>query len=158
MLTPTAVYAQAPNPSNQADLAAFLEPRIQEAMARANIPGAVVVIVKDGQIVFSEGYGYTNLEAQIPTNPDTTGFRVASLTKLFTATAVLQLVDQGLVDLHTDINHYLPFTVPNTYPAPITLHHPAHPQQRPRRQPNGGCSPHAGCYHAIGRLSCPKPA
>ncbi|MEM7116884.1 MAG: serine hydrolase domain-containing protein [Chloroflexota bacterium] len=123
LFTTTAVSAQTPSLSDPAELATFLDPRIQEAMDEASIPGAIVVIVKDGQILFNEGYGVANLKTGQPIDPDTTGFRVASLTKLLTATAVLQLADQGLVDLHADVDQYLPFTLPNTYPEPITLYH-----------------------------------
>ena len=125
ILANTAVQAQTttPDPTQADDLAEFLHPLIQQEMESANIPGAVIVIVKEGQILFKEGYGYTNLNTQDPINPDTTGFRVASLSKLFTATAVMQLAEQNLVDLHTDVNQYLPFTLPATYDDPITLHH-----------------------------------
>jgi len=71
-------------------------------------PGAAVVVVYEGEIVFSRGYGYANRENQIPVNPQTTVFEYASISKPFVWVAVMQLVEQGLLSLDTDINTYLP--------------------------------------------------
>ena len=81
----------------------------------------MVSVVKDGQTLFQKGYGYADFEAKKPVVPDQTLFRPGSISKLFTATAVMQLVEQGKVDLDHNVNEYLDFTIPNTYPDPVTL-------------------------------------
>lgn len=89
-----------------------------------HIPGAVVAVVKDGQILFAKGYGYADLEAGRPVDPSETLFRIGSVSKLFTWTAVMQLVEKGMMDLNRDVNDYLigaPFEVPATYSEPITV-------------------------------------
>jgi CubicO group peptidase (beta-lactamase class C family) len=105
------------------DLESYLDGVMAAHLEGYNIPGAVLVIVQDGEILLSKGYGYADLEARIPADPDTTLFRPGSVSKLFTWTAVMQLVEQGQLDLHTDVNSYLDFTIPPTYPEPITLAH-----------------------------------
>jgi len=72
----------------------------------------------------SKGYGYANIEEKSPMEPTSSVFRAASVSKLFTATALLKLAEKGLVDLNTDINEYLgEAKVPDTYSQPITLAH-----------------------------------
>ena len=87
------------------------------------LPGAVIVVVRDGEIYFSKGYGFADVENRIPVDPATTLFRPGSVSKLFLWTAVMQLVEQGKLDLNEDVNTYLDFTIPATYPEPITLRH-----------------------------------
>lgn len=99
----------------------FLDSIIKEQMDKNHIPGAVVTIVKDGKVFFAKGYGYSNLENRVPVSPTQTLFRVGSVSKLFTATAVMQLVEQGKLDLNADVNTYLDFKIPATFPQPITL-------------------------------------
>src|SRR6185503_6315777 len=70
-----------------------------------------------------KGYGYADIENSLPVDPEQTLFRVGSVTKLFTWTAVMQLAEQGKLDLDADINTYLDFHIPDTYPEPITLKH-----------------------------------
>ena len=72
-----------------------------------DLPGAVFTLVKDEKILFSKGYGYADLEKKVPMHPDQTLFRVGSLSKLLTATAVMQLVEQGKIKLDEDVTHYL---------------------------------------------------
>ncbi len=81
-------------------------------------------MVKDGRLVFAKGYGEADREQGRPVIADRTVFRFGSVGKLFTWTAVMQLVEQGRLDLHADVNTYLEdFKVPATYPRPITLAH-----------------------------------
>lgn len=85
-------------------------------------PGASVAVVYDGKIVFTKGYGVTDVDAKTPVDPEKHLFRAASVSKLITATAVMQLVEQGKVDLDTDVNTYLkPPIVPEAFGQPITL-------------------------------------
>lgn len=101
----------------------FFDQLVPDLMQQHHIPGAVFAVVRDGQPLLVRGYGYSNLEEQLPVNPETTLFRIASVTKLFTWTAVMQLVERGQLELDTDINHYLTdFQIPDGgYPEPVTL-------------------------------------
>src|SRR5262245_56680840 len=106
-----------------ADVATFFDTLIPLHLRRDDIPGAVVAIVKDGQTLFAKGYGYADVAAKRPVSVDATLFRIASISKLFAWTAVMQLVEQGKLDLDRDVNEYLDFRIPATYPQPITLRH-----------------------------------
>ena len=72
-------------------------------------------------MIFAKGYGYSDIEKRTPVSPDSTLFRPGSISKLFTWTAVMQLVEEGKLDLDRDVNDYLDFKIPATYPKPITL-------------------------------------
>lgn len=107
-----------------ADLEPFFAGLLEGLMAERRIPGAVVLVVRDGAVVFAHGYGTADPATGRPVDPSTTLFRVASVSKLFTATAVMQLVEQGRLDLDTDVNAYLKeFQVPATFETPVTLRH-----------------------------------
>jgi CubicO group peptidase (beta-lactamase class C family) len=109
-------------PTDPQELEAFLDEFFAEQMEESDIPGAVFVLVKDGEIFFTKGYGYADLESQRPVVPDETVFLPGSVGKLFTAVAVMQLVEQGKMDLDDDINEYLDdFQLPDTYPEPVTV-------------------------------------
>lgn len=111
-------------PLDVRDLGAFFDGLLAGLMAERRIPGAVVAVVHDGKLVFARGYGVANLESGAPIDPATTLFRVASVSKLFTTTAVMQLVEEGKLDLDTDVNQYLTqFQIPSDGFAPITLRH-----------------------------------
>lgn len=107
----------------EADIGAFLDGLLPAEMERDNIAGAVIAVVKDGQVLFARGYGYADLEKRKPVSPGDTLFRPGSISKLFTWTAVMQLVEQGKLSLDRDVNEYLDFKIPATYPQPITLRH-----------------------------------
>src|SRR5699024_631360 len=72
------------------------------------IPGAAIVIVKDGNVILEKGYGMSDVENEIKVNPEKTVFEAASISKVYTWSAVMQLVEQGKIDLHEDIRDYLP--------------------------------------------------
>src|SRR5215213_2909919 len=72
------------------DLESFLDKIFAEQMPKYNIPGAVFTLVKEDKIFFSKGYGYADLEKKKPVNKDETLFRAYSISKSFTATAVMQ--------------------------------------------------------------------
>ncbi|HEX3001811.1 MAG TPA: serine hydrolase domain-containing protein, partial [Methanoregula sp.] len=112
-------------PSDRVEVTAFLDRLMPEHLARYNVPGASIVVVKNGEILVAKGYGYADSANKTPVDADTTLFRVGSVTKLFTWTAVMQLADEGKVDLDSDVNRYLKdFRIPNTYPGrPVTLRH-----------------------------------
>ena len=103
------------------DLGAWLDGFMPYAMARANVAGTVVVVVKDGQVLFEKGYGFADVKAQTPVDAKRTLFRPGSVSKLFTWTAVMQLVEAGKIDLDADINTYLDFKIPPAFGKPITM-------------------------------------
>ena len=107
----------------RADLEPFFDGLIPRELQRADIAGAVIAVVKDGQVLLAKGYGYSDVARRIVPSPDTTMFRVASISKTFTATAVMQLVEQGKLDLDRPITEYLDFELPTRFPEPITLRH-----------------------------------
>ena len=110
-------------PTDPAELEAFLDELLARQMEEDHIPGAAVAVVRDGEVLLAKGYGYSDLENGTPVDPERTVFRIGSSGKVFTWTAVMQLVEQGKLDLNTDINTYLDFRIPDTYPQPITLEH-----------------------------------
>jgi CubicO group peptidase (beta-lactamase class C family) len=115
--------SQQQGPSDPAELEAFLDEELGKEMQKHHIAGAAVSVVKDGELFFAKGYGDADLEKDIPVDPERTNFRTGSIAKLFTWTAVMQLAEQGKLDLDEDINTYLDFRIPDTYPQPITLKH-----------------------------------
>lgn len=104
-----------------ADVSAFLDGIVPQQLAREDIGGAVVLVIKDGKVLFTKGYGYADVDKKTPVLPDGTLFRPGSVSKLFTWTAVMQLVEQGKLDLDRDVNDYLDFKIPPAYGKPITL-------------------------------------
>lgn len=106
----------------------LLEGRIDgliEAQRQAHhIAGAAVVVVRDGRVLLAKGYGYADFGERKPVDTQRTLFRVGSNSKLFVWTAVMQLVEEGRLDLCTDINRYLrSFQIPPAFGEPITLAH-----------------------------------
>jgi len=109
---------------NPKDVEKLFDPVFAGQMEKLHIPGAVVSVVKDGTIVFTKGYGVADIEKKNPVIPDKTIFRIGSITKVFTATAVMQLAEKGRINLNDDVNKYLKgVQVPDTYSQPITFAH-----------------------------------
>jgi CubicO group peptidase (beta-lactamase class C family) len=110
-------------PTDPAEMGAFLDELLGRQMAEHHIAGAAVSVVKDGKLFFARGYGYADVDERVRVDAEQTAFRIGSVSKLFTWTAVMQLVEQGKLDLDTDVNEYLDFRIPDTHPQPITLRH-----------------------------------
>ncbi|MDM5155308.1 beta-lactamase family protein [Bacillus sp. DX1.1] len=109
-------------PNNPKEVETFIDQIVSEGMDQQHVPGAVFVVVKDGKVVLQKGYGYADKEKQTPVDATNTVFRLASVSKVFTATAVMQLVEQGKIDLHTDITNYLGgLTYKNNFSEPVTM-------------------------------------
>lgn len=120
--TPVSAQAPAGKPLEATDLEAWLDGFMPFSLARGDIAGAVVVVVKDGEILLQKGYGYADVAEQKPVDPEYTLFRPGSVSKLFTWTAVMQQVERGKLDLDTDVNQYLDFELPpGPGGRPITL-------------------------------------
>ena len=102
------------------DLAAFLDGFMPYAIHDGDIAGATVAVVANGQILFAKGYGFSDMRTRRPVVADQTLFRLASVSKTLTWTAVMQLVQAGKVGLDRDVNDYLDFRIPEKF-GPITL-------------------------------------
>lgn len=109
------------HPLSADDISSFLDGVIPLQLAREDVAGAVVAIVKDGKLLFAKGYGYSDVAKGTPVSVDGTMFRPGSVSKLITWTAVMQQVEQGKLDLDRDVNDYLDFKIPAAYNKPITM-------------------------------------
>ncbi|MDT0329702.1 serine hydrolase domain-containing protein [Nocardiopsis lambiniae] len=111
----------------QRDVDAWLDGLLPAALADTGIPGAVVSVVADGELLTARGYGYADTGSDgggpVPVDAEDTLFRVGSVSKLFTATAVMRLVEEGRLDLDADVNEYLDFTLETEFDEPVTLRH-----------------------------------
>ncbi len=118
------VLSKAQSPLDSLNALYFMDGVIETHLRDKHIAGATVCIVKDGKILLAKGYGFSDVKNQIPVNAGETLFRIGSISKLFVWTSVMQLVQQGKLDLNTDINQYLKdFKIPDTFKEPITLKH-----------------------------------
>jgi CubicO group peptidase (beta-lactamase class C family) len=117
----TAAATSATHDLTKADVDAWLDGYMPYALKAGGIPGAVVVVVKDGQPLTMRGFGYSDLKTHKPVDPNLTLFRPGSVSKLFTWTAVMQQVQAGKLDLDKDINTYLDFKIPPVNGKPVTL-------------------------------------
>jgi CubicO group peptidase (beta-lactamase class C family) len=115
--------AASPGPTDAAELERFLDELLGRQLEERHIAGAAVSVVKDGRLFFAKGYGHADVEKSVRVDAEKTVFKIGSVTKLFTWTAVMQLVEQGKLNLDEDVNRYLDFHIPDTFPEPITLRH-----------------------------------
>lgn len=106
------------------ELQEFFDTLVPKEMKNRHVSGMVIIIMDADSLIFSKGYGYANVEKQVSATPDKTVWRVASIAKVVTATAVMQLVEKGKANLDTDINTYLKgIQIPEKFGKPITLRH-----------------------------------
>ncbi|MBM0278541.1 serine hydrolase domain-containing protein, partial [Micromonospora tarensis] len=109
------------------DVDAWLDGLLPAALDRTDIAGATVAVVHHGKIVSVRGYGYADTGragvGAVPVDPDRHLFRMGSVSKLVTATAVLQLVQSGQLDLDADVETYLDFDLPRRFERAVTLRH-----------------------------------
>ncbi len=120
---PAAVaQAAAPPPPSWPNLEPLVDGIMAAQFQAYHLAGAVVGVLHRGEVIFAKGYGDADVERHLPVDPAHTMFRLASVTKLFTWTTVMQLVEAGRLDLDQDVNRYLQsLQIPESYPAPITL-------------------------------------
>lgn len=114
--------AAAPSMKDTPLLEAFIDGVVNTTMEDAHIAGAVVSVMVDGEVTIKKGYGYSNVAEKRPIDPDKTMFRIGSVTKLFTYMSMMQLHEQGKLDLNANIQDYLPnLEIPDTFPEPIKV-------------------------------------
>jgi CubicO group peptidase (beta-lactamase class C family) len=105
----------------QGDLEAFFDGIFPLQLERSDIAGTSVLVMKDGQVLFEKGYGFSNTKDKKAVDPNATIFRLASISKLFTWVSVMQLAEQGKVDIDADVNRYLDFQIRPAFDHPVTL-------------------------------------
>ncbi len=120
-MSPTSSPDGQPHELEATDLNAWLDGFMPYALKAGDIPGAEIVVVKDGQVLTARGYGVSDSAQQKPVNPATTLFRPGSISKTVTWTAVMQLVEAGKIDLDRDVNTYLDFKLPAYDGKPVTM-------------------------------------
>jgi CubicO group peptidase (beta-lactamase class C family) len=113
--------AAAAHPLEKADVEAFFDGILPLQLERSDIAGASVLVMQDGNVLLDKGYGYADAKAKKTVDPNATIFRLASISKLFTWISVMQLEEQGKLNLDTDINQYLDFQIRPAFNKPVTL-------------------------------------
>jgi CubicO group peptidase (beta-lactamase class C family) len=141
LLTAMPVFSQATSLAEDPEVASslrLLEAWIETQMAYRGLPGLSIGIVRGQELIWCRGFGFADLEKRIPATPQT-NYRIASISKLFTATAILQLRDVGKLQLDDPVAKHLPwFKIRNNHPdAPdITIRHLlTHTSGLPRESP-----------------------
>ncbi|MFP5250014.1 MAG: serine hydrolase domain-containing protein [Acidobacteriota bacterium] len=119
--TPPPAAPSGNHPLDEADLQAFFDGIVPLQLERSDIAGASVLVMQNGTVLLQKGYGFADWKARKPVDPETTIFRLASISKLFTWIAVMQLVEQGRLNLDTDVNRYLDFQIRPAFGRPVTL-------------------------------------
>lgn len=111
-------------PTDPTEMEVFLDSLVAAQMDSLHLPGVVVSVVKDGGIFFTKGYGYADVEQRHPIVPERSVFGIGSISKLFVATAVMQLIDQGKLRPDDTVNSHLKlFQLPDKFAEPTTVHH-----------------------------------
>jgi CubicO group peptidase (beta-lactamase class C family) len=113
--------AFAPPALDARDLSTWLDGFAPYALKSSNIAGMVIVVVKDGSVLLEKGYGQADVAKATPMSAETTLIRPGSTSKLFTWTAVMQLVQQGKLDLDRNVNDYLDFKIREPFGTPVTM-------------------------------------
>jgi CubicO group peptidase (beta-lactamase class C family) len=107
--------------TDPAEIESWMDQTVTRQIKDSHIPGAVVCVVKDGKIVFSKGYGWADLDAHRAVDAHKTLFRIASVTKTFTATAIMQQIERGNLRLDSDVRAIVDFPLPLTSSKPLTV-------------------------------------
>lgn len=119
---PKASHALIQAPFDAKRLGAFVDSVMDAEMKREGIPGAAFIFVRRGRVIYQKGYGWADVSTRRAVDPEKTIWRIGSISKTFTATAVMQLADRGRIHREADVNLYLSkVKVPETYPLPVTV-------------------------------------
>jgi D-alanyl-D-alanine carboxypeptidase len=120
LVSPTRAQLQTNKPADDPTLANKVDDYLKSELSSKRIPGMSVCVVRDGKVVFAEGYGFANIELSVPGTQETI-YEVPSLTKPFTATAIMMLVEEGKISLEDPLLKYFP-EAPETW-RKITIRH-----------------------------------
>ncbi len=120
-------FAQAPaqvGPRDRTELATFFDGLYAGLEQAHHLSGMTVAVVRDGEVIFLRGYGYADIEKRKPVDPERTLFRLGSITKPFTWTAVMQLSAEGRIDLSASVDQFLPddLSIRSPWKVSPTLH------------------------------------
>lgn len=127
LATPVLPAAAAPKASASVErgelaaLPAFIDGVMAQQLATREVAGAIVTIVHKGKIVLNRGYGFADVAAGKPVDPQRTLFRPGSVSKLITWVALMQQVERGKVDLDADANQYIDYRIPPYNGAPVRV-------------------------------------
>ncbi|WP_100443991.1 serine hydrolase domain-containing protein [Glycomyces xiaoerkulensis] len=113
----------APEPLTPRNVDAWIDEALAPELEAAGIVGAAVAVVGEGEVVTTRGFGHADLAADVEVDPERTLFRIGSVSKVFTANAVMQLVERGEVDLDADVSEYLDFEFERGFDDDVTLRH-----------------------------------
>jgi CubicO group peptidase (beta-lactamase class C family) len=135
---------------------AAVSPLIKKEMKKNDVIGLSIALVDDQQVVWAEGFGYADEKKELIATPETV-YRIGSLTNLFTATAAMQLAEQGKLDFDRPLQTYLPeFSVQSRFnsSAPITIrslltHHSGLPSNLLKGMWNGNPEPYTNVVKLI---------
>ena len=116
-----ATAAPVQHPLEASDLESFFDGIVPLQLERSDVAGASVLVMQNGEVLLQKGYGYADLKNKKPVDPSTTIFRLASISKLFTWISVMQLEEEGKLDLDVDVNRYLDFKIRPGFGQPVTL-------------------------------------
>ena len=158
LATPAFASAQARIDPPQKYMAAVqkLEPFISRQVAEKNLPALSVALVEDQTIVWARGFGFADPRTKIHADAETV-YRVGSISKLFTDLAIMQLIEEGQLDLDAPVTRYLPRFKPiNPFAKPITLRQlTAHRSGLAREPPVGNYfdSSHPSLAEMVGSLN-----
>lgn len=118
------IFSTAPLAHADAQFEAYLDGLVAAQFNDYDLAGMTFVLIKDGEILLAKGYGLADIASSTPVDPEVHMFRPGSVSKLLTWTAVMQLVEQGKLDLSTDVAEYVSqFDLPNEFDTPLTLNH-----------------------------------
>lgn len=107
---------------NPVEVEAFIDGYMASYLEEADIAGATVAVIERAETIFSKGYGFADVEARAPVDPEQTLFRIGSVSKLFVWTSVMQLVERGELDLDANLNDYLDdLEIPEAFETPVTM-------------------------------------
>jgi CubicO group peptidase (beta-lactamase class C family) len=109
--------------ASDSEIAGFFDRFIKSKMEDLGIPGAAIVVVRDGRPILARGYGFADTGSRRPVDVENGLFRAASISKILPWLLAMQLVEEGRLDLDRDINLYLDFKIPEAFGRPITLRH-----------------------------------
>ena len=118
---PAAASAPPERPLTPADLEAFFDGILPLQLERSDVAGASVLVMQNGNVLLRKGYGFADVKSKKPVDPAATTFRLASISKLFTWISIMQLEEQGKVNIDADVNQYLDFTIRPAFGRPVTL-------------------------------------
>ncbi|MDD2196935.1 MAG: serine hydrolase [Bacteroidales bacterium] len=112
------------NPIDTARVNPFMDGVLKAKLRSSDVAGGVIVLTSGSEVILKRGYGYADILTREPVAVDSTLFRIGSISKLFVWLAVMQQVEEGKLDLNTNINTYLTdFKIPDSFDEAVTLTH-----------------------------------